>query len=236
MPLDWVFSGRLYNLLGNPVMTGFTIIVLIIAFFAGPLFCGWLCPVGSISEAISRILPIPNKFKLRIRDTNVTKSLRYGFLAGFVFVSVLVGIGYAGVSSICCRYCPSSVLQNLVDGLLIHPSALDYWHTGSILTLLFWLLIGGIFTFRGRGWCIFFCPLGAVSGLIHTIGARLGLYRTIKNEKNCKDCGSCLDVCPMWAIGHGGSIERTLCINCKECINKCPTHAFTMVWGKVREI
>jgi polyferredoxin len=42
MPLDWVFSGRIYNLLGSPVMTGFTIIVLLIALFAGPLFCGWL--------------------------------------------------------------------------------------------------------------------------------------------------------------------------------------------------
>jgi len=235
MPLDWVFSGRIYNLLGSPIMTGFTIIVLLIALFAGPLFCGWLCPVGSVSEAISRVLPIPKKFKLHIRDTNVTRSLRYGFLTGFILVSILVGIGYAGVSGICCRYCPSSVLQNLVNGLLTQPSALDYWHTGAILVLLFWLLIGGIFTFGGRGWCILFCPLGAVSGLIHTIGARLGFYRTIKNEKYCKECGSCLDVCPMWAIGVGGSIERTLCINCKECVKKCPAHALNVVWGKVKE-
>ncbi|MBC7113494.1 MAG: 4Fe-4S binding protein [Candidatus Methanomethyliales bacterium] len=236
MPLDWVFSGRLFNLLGNPVMTGFTIIVLVTALLAGPLFCGWLCPVGSLSEAVSRALPIPKKFRLHIKDTNITRSLRYGFLTGFVLVSVLVGLGYAGVSSICCRYCPSSVLQNVVDGLLISPSALDYWHSGSILALFFWLLIGGLFTHGGRGWCILFCPLGAVSGLVHKIGARLGFYRTVKNENNCTKCRSCSDVCPMWAISPGGSIERTLCINCRECINKCPAHAFTMVWGRKKAI
>lgn len=235
MPLDWIFSGRVYNLFGSPIMTGFTIIVLIIALFAGPLFCGWLCPIGSASEVVSRVVPLPKKFRLHIKDTKIARSLRYGFLTGFVIISVLVGLGYASVGSICCRYCPASVMQNLVDGLFGNPSALEYWHSGAILVLVFWLLVGGIFTFGGRGWCILFCPLGAVSGLVHTIGARLGFYRTVKNDKKCRDCGSCSEACPMWAISTSNSIERTLCINCKECVNRCPSHAFTMVWGRGKE-
>ncbi|MCX8181552.1 MAG: 4Fe-4S binding protein [Candidatus Methanomethyliaceae archaeon] len=232
MPLDWVFSGRVYNLLGSPIMTSFTIIVLITTLLVGPMFCGWLCPVGAVSEALSRLAPIPKKFRLHIQDPNITRNLRFGFLTGFILVSILVGLGYAYVGSICCRYCTSSVLQNIVNGLFGNSLAFEYWHTGSILTLIFWLLVGGIFTFGGRGWCILFCPLGAVSGLIHAIGAKIGFYRTVKNEEDCKNCGSCSDICPMWAIGSDNSIERTLCINCKECINRCPSRAFSMIWGR----
>lgn len=231
MPLDWVFSGRIYNLMSYPIMFGFTVIVLIAALIVGPVFCGWLCPVGAVGEALSRTVPLSKKFRLHIKDTNITRNLRYGFLMGFILVSILVGFGYANVSSICCRYCSSSVMQNLVYGLFGNPSALEYWHSGSILVLIFWLLVGGIFTFGGRGWCILFCPLGAISGMAHAIGAKLRLYRIVKNEKNCRKCGSCSDVCPMWAIGSDYSIERTLCINCKECVNRCPAHAFIMAWG-----
>jgi formate hydrogenlyase subunit 6/NADH:ubiquinone oxidoreductase subunit I len=39
----------------------------------------------------------------------------------------------------------------------------------------------------------------------------------------------------MWAKGVGGSIERTLCINCKECVKKCTAHALNVVWGKVKK-
>ncbi|MEM3364853.1 MAG: 4Fe-4S binding protein [Candidatus Methanomethyliaceae archaeon] len=233
MPLDWVFSGRLYNLLGQPVMTGFTVTVLITALLAGPVFCGWLCPVGAVSEALSRAVPLPKKFRFHVKDPSIARSLRFGFLTGFILVSILVGLGYTYVGSICCRYCPASVLQNLADGLFGNALAIEYWHTGSILVLIFWLLVGGIFTFGGRGWCILFCPLGAVSGLIHAIGAKLGFYRTVKNKGACKNCGSCSDVCPMWAIGS--DIERTLCINCKECVNRCPSRAFGMVWGRLKE-
>ncbi len=149
---------------------------------------------------------------------------------------MLVGLGYTYVGSICCRYCASSVLQNLIDGLFGNISALDYWYTGSIMVLIFWLLVGDIFTFGGRGWCVPFCPLGTVSGFIHAVGAKIGFYRTVKNEKDCKNFGSCSEVCPMWAIGSDNSIERTLCINCKECVNRCPSHAFGMRWGRLKEI
>ena len=234
MPIDWIFGGKFYMIFGS-VMAGFVILVLILSLFVGPLFCGWLCPVGAVSEGISRLIPIPNRFRIFVKDTKVTMGLRYGFLAGFVAISMLVGykiIASTDISTICCRYCTSSVLQNIAIGVFGNITAVEYWHTGAILSLTAWLIIGGIFMVGGRGWCLFFCPLGALSGLIHKAGAKLGFYRMRFDSTKCKDCKTCKTVCPTWAINDNHSIETSLCINCKECSNLCPSGAFVFNRGK----
>jgi len=236
MPIDWIF-GAPYRLAGS-VMAAFVIVVLVTSIFFGPIFCGWLCPVGAVSEGISRALPIPDRFRLQIRDTKVTVGLRYGFLLGFIAVAVLVGYSIASsqFSSICCRYCASSVLQNLTDALFGNPSAIEYWHSGSILSLVGWLVVGGLFMAGGRGWCLFFCPLGALSSLAHRVGARLGFYRVDFDPKRCLDCKKCSEsgpqgICPVWAIKEDRTVERTLCINCKECVNLCQSGAYSFRRG-----
>lgn len=233
MPLDWLFSGRFYMLIGS-VMAAFVIGVIILSFFLGPVFCGWLCPVGAVSEGLSRAIPLPSKFRLMIKDTSVTRGLRYGFLAGFIAISLIAGFDLAGdqISTICCRYCSSSVLQNLVNGLFGNATSLEYWSTGSIISIFAWLIIGGIFMSGGRGWCLFFCPLGAVSNLAHMAGRKFGMVRTEYDKTKCNSCNSCKDRCPMWAIKDDKTIETTLCINCKECVNMCPKGAYSMRWGK----
>jgi len=234
MPIDWIFGGRYSSLLGSSVATMFIVVILASAFLFGPIFCGWLCPVGSISESASRAIPLPNKFRLRIKDTGITSGLRYGFFVGFIAIAVLVGYKLAAsedLSSICCRYCTSSVLQNLSSGLFGNFLAIEYWHTGSIIVLISWLLIGGVFMQGGRGWCLFFCPLGALSNVLHKAGARLGFYRIEHSKSKCASCNLCSKVCPTWAIRGDKTIERTLCISCKECVNLCPNGCYSIRRG-----
>ncbi|HUU75982.1 MAG TPA: 4Fe-4S binding protein [Methanoregulaceae archaeon] len=225
MPIDWLFGGRWYALLGS-VAAVFILAVVILAFFMGPVFCGWLCPVGSVSEGVSRATPLPDRFRLRIRDPQITKGLRYGFFVGFIAVSMIVGYKIASMSSVCCRYCTSSILQNMANGLTGQMSAITYWHTGSLITLFSWLVIGGIFMSGGRGWCLFFCPLGVLSNLSHTVGKKLGMYRISYNADKCQDCTKCQVSCPTWAIDTDKSVDSHLCITCKECTNACPHEAY----------
>jgi len=82
----------------------------------------------------------------------------------------------------------------------------------------------------GRGWCLFFCPLGAFSGLAHKLGARLGFYRIEHKPESCNGCNKCQGVCPMWAIKEDHNIERTLCVNCKECVHACD--AYKLIRGR----
>jgi|GEM_PF-1030723 len=169
MSVDMFIGGRFSALIGSVAAT-FILGVIIITLFFGSVFCGWLCPVGSVSETTSRVVPLRERFRLRIKDPAVTKALRYGFFAGFAAVAILVGYKLASISGICCRHCTSSILQNMADSLTGQTVALAYWHTGSIITLFSWLLIGGVFVSGGRGWCLFFCPLSVLSNFSHTLG------------------------------------------------------------------
>ena len=155
MPVDWLFGNRIFSLIGS-VAAYFIVGVLILALVASPLFCGWLCPVGAVSEGVSRAVPLPAKYRFNIKDPKVTRGLRFGFFAGFILVAAVAGykIVEGAVSSICCRYCSSAVLQNIAYGATGNFGALEYWQSGSILSAGFWLLIGGVLFTGGRGWCL----------------------------------------------------------------------------------
>ena len=256
MPIVWVFSGQIVRLGGWSFAVLFTLVVVGSAFFLGPLFCGWLCPVGASSECVSRCFP--RKWQINLSRIINPASLRYGFLAAFALLSLaaaLPAIAWkpggeqagggsppaaarpprslaesVGAAGVCCRYCPSSVFQRLVSGVS-DPSELRYWHSGAILALVGWLVLGGIFWKGGRGWCLYACPLGAVANLFHWVGAKLGLSRKVVHDASkCNGCRECEKVCPAWAIwGDGKAVEvsRHTCNVCLECTKVCPSKALT---------
>jgi ferredoxin-type protein NapH len=232
MPFDWFFSGRIYMLFGS-VAAMFVLGVVVLAFFAGPVFCGWLCPVGAISEGVSRAAPIPNRFRVKLKSTSTTSGLRYGFLVGFITVGILAAYRLSPlISNVCCRYCTSSILQNISSGAFGNPEALAYWHSGGIIVLIAWLLVGGIALYGGRGWCLFFCPLGAVSNISHKLGARFGMFKIKFNKDKCHNCQQCKVSCPMWAIQENKKVDRSLCISCGECTHSCESGAYSYGRGK----
>lgn len=233
MPFGWIASGQFANFDSRIFLLFFLGGVLITAFFFGPLFCGWLCPVGSSTELLSKTMPC--KFKIDLTRKISPTALRYGFLGSFVLVSALAAFAPSlGLASICCRYCASAQLQNLINGIFT-PGALSYWHSGAIMVIGCWLLIGGIFWQGGRGWCLYGCPLGAVSNGLHAIGSKLGFtYKVQHDFTNCAQCGKCERVCPSWAITRqeaGVSINRNTCIACLECVKACDKDCYSYKRG-----
>jgi len=234
MPFDWIAGGKFASFDGRIFLMFFLGSVLLTAFFFGPLFCGWLCPVGSSTEVISK--PVPGKIQIDLHRKFNPAVLRYGFLGSFVLVSILVAFSSLGLASICCRYCASSQLQNLVNGIF-WPSTLSYWHSGGIMVIGAWLVLGGVFWYGGRGWCLYGCPLGAVSNLLHAIGSKLGFTYKVKHDAaHCTKCGKCEKVCPSWAINRQAedvSINRSMCTACLECVKVCDQRCYSYKRGKI---
>ena len=109
MPFEWLSQPWMYpTMIREPLYLIGLLLLPAIAFFFGPLFCGWLCPAGAVTELLGRL--VPNRFKLRLGGKLNPMPIRYGVLVG-MFVSPYLG-GY-----VCCTFCNFAMMQSLVNAV-----------------------------------------------------------------------------------------------------------------------
>jgi ferredoxin-type protein NapH len=230
MPLDWAVWEHerfISRIVGNPL---YALVFVLIAFsvFAGPLFCGWLCP-GMLTEHLSRL--IPDKLKIDLKGAVDPAPVRYGFLVGF-FVMAAPFVN----KSVCCSYCNWTWIEDSWSALFgktdgVTGGALFAFSSSSIITFLLTFGLLGIFMKGGRGWCNFMCPAGALQNLAHWLGSKLRFtYKLRLKKERCTDCFECVSACPTWALAPSQdsvAINRHVCNGCKDCLAVCPTGALT---------
>lgn len=67
-------------------------------------------------------------------------------------------------------------------------------------------------------------------------------FEILHNELHCKQCGRCVEVCPLQAITlseeEGWKIDRELCTDCGDCVDACLNQALELVgkWMTVEEL
>ncbi len=226
IPIEHILSGRFFAM-GTVAVIG-TIILLSIAFFVGPLFCGKLCPAGAVPEYLSKI--VPARFKINWNDYVPVVPLRYGFLVGFLIAPLLGGY-------LACSYCNYYVFDLLVN--FVFWGYAVAFSSSLLLTLILWLFLFGIFTQGGRGFCNFFCPVGALQNFVYYLGSKLSFTWRLKVHKDkCVQCGLCVKKCPMTCM----NLEKTAvqsnihhCILCLQCVANCPYQAITYDQGRKDE-
>ncbi|EKQ57531.1 MULTISPECIES: 4Fe-4S binding protein [unclassified Clostridium] len=223
MGIQGLLSGKGINLLTT---TGVIILFLIIsAFLIGPFFCGRLCVAGAVSEYLSRITP--KRIQINWQKNINPTPIRYGVLVGFV-LSPILG------ASVLCAYCNYSLMEKLVLGINLWD--LTVLSSTSIITGFIWLIVLGAFAKGGRGYCSYFCPIGAVQSILHFFGGKLQFtYKLKYSKENCVSCNLCIKDCPMGALQRE---EDTLiynihnCITCHQCEHTCPKGAITFGKGE----
>ena len=219
IPLEHIWRGRILAQLNLETITMF--LLLGSAFFIGPFFCGKLCIAGAIGEYLSRLLP--DKWKIDWGRYVDPAPIRYGILAGFL-LSPFWG-GY-----LACAYCNYRLVEAGFSYFIFDERTV--LSSSVLVTGLLWLLVFGLFTKGGRGFCNFICPVGAVQNLLHWLGTKFSFaYRIQIKESQCIKCGKCIKRCPMGAIQlhDDATLSHAIhhCITCKQCVEICPFQAIT---------
>ncbi len=230
MPITWLVQPwLLLYLLRNPLYFLAILVLPAIAFFFGPLFCGWLCPAGGFTEYLSRL--IPSKLKFDLLGLIDFSSARYGFLAGLLIAPFVT-------ANFCCSLCNFTWMQNIVSASFGDFSGFAYLSTTSIISLVVWLLLLGMFTKGGRGWCNFLCPAGAIQSLFNKWGTKFSwTFKVRHNRAACKGCADCEDVCPTRCIENSDgsiSINQNICNSCLDCVVNCPNGALSYRKGRLK--
>lgn len=217
VPISHLLDGKIVRLNLSVISL---LILIAAAFFLGPLFCGRLCPAGAFSEYLS--MPVPEKYKIRWTDHVPVLPIRHGFFLGFILSSFWGG-------HLACTYCNFYSFDLLIN--YISFGRITALSSSMLLTLILWMVIFGIFTKGGRGYCSFFCPVGTLQSLTHALGGKILPFQgTLRiNKTSCNGCGACVSQCPMNAIyiNEEGCAQKNmyLCILCMNCANKCPCGA-----------
>jgi len=235
--LSTLLSGR--SIPGN---VGLCLVVVGATILLGRVFCGWVCPLGTLHHLFGAMKSW--KGVQRVRGWFRVKYL----LLAFLLAGSLVGIQLTGIfdpMSLLTRHVTVGVnpaVNYAVNGIVDSAYAADsgwlaamadpirtflkktilafrqpYFAQGGLMSLL--LLAALLLNLAERRfWCRYLCPLGALLGL-------LGRWAPFKRKlsESCNSCGLCDRKC------HGGiksdAWAASECLYCMACTEECPKHA-----------
>jgi polyferredoxin len=227
------------------------VVVIAVTVITGPLFCGWICPTGTLQDIAGFV-----RKRLRRRSVRVTgRTLALvalalaGFLGLVIWLSLekqmfiedsslhwaaslllLVVLVIAGViEDVPTRRLRllsiTAILVTAVSNLVItSPVHFAFTSRSDPASALATLVIMAAALFVGRSFCRYLCPWGYLMGLL----SGLSRLRIAHDATRCSDCHRCEQVCDIGAI-DAGAIRREHCQMCYACVDHCPKGAMTVV-------
>ncbi len=180
-----------------------------LSLFLRKAFCGWLCPVGSLSEYLWKFgrKTFRRNFAPPRRLDVALRGLKYVLLGLFLYaVGSMSADAIAGFLESPYGYVADVKMLNFFR----HMSTAAAWVVGG-------LLVASIFV--RNFWCRYLCPYGALMGL----AALLSPLRIRRVPEACIDCAKCAKACPsLLPVDHLLQIRSAECLGCMECVAVCP--------------
>jgi len=190
--------------------------------FFGRFFCGWICPMGICQHAVF-VLCRPEERKERY----VRNSYHPRQKAKCVILILSVAGAFFGV--VLAGYVDPLALTTRFTVTVAAPLANLFAHRGATQTLAFEntaltaaIFLGAVLIALRlpRFWCRTVCPLGALLSLF----SLRPLFRMVRDEARCTDCGRCREVC-QGACNIDKDFIPSECVLCMNCLDACPVGA-----------
>lgn len=220
---------------------------------AGPVFCGWICPTGTIQELCGGLRRALLRGRTRRRATR-TELVLLGVALALFFAAVVwlslrqklfiedSSLHWGGSLLVLCYLVLIGVIDDLPTRRLrvlslvaIFTTALSHLSITSPVHFAFTarddpasatttVVIAVASLFVLRAWCRYLCPWGVLMGFLHRF-SRLKLRRV---AEHCTSCGACEASCDVAAVVRG-QVRHEHCQLCYACVDGCPSGAIEVV-------
>lgn len=174
-------------------------------------FCGWICPVGTVSQYLwmAGEKALGKNFRAgRYTDIGL-RSLKYVLMAFFV---VLIGAAMA----------PNMMLLFFITDYykVVDVRMMKFFTEMTTVTMWTLIALGALSLLYKNFWCRFLCPYGALLGLL----SKLSPVKVRRTDASCTHCGSCSRECPMLIdVEKQDAVTSAECFGCMTCVSHCPS-------------
>ncbi|HJV68414.1 4Fe-4S binding protein [Ideonella sp.] len=197
-----LFSWQWALFLSDPFIFLFWIFIIATTFVWGRgLFCGWLCPFGSLQEIIHKLAGVVGlkrwQFQLPRRWHDRLKWVKYAAFFGLLAVSAFSMATAEMLAEI----------EPFKTTFLVGPLNRAWPYT------LFLAAILGIAVFIERPFCKYLCPLGGALAMPSTFR-----WFGLRRKPDCNRCKACAVGCGSQAIDADGRIDHRECLHCLDCM------------------
>jgi len=230
-----------------------TVVILSVALHSGAIFCGWICPTGTMQEVVGKGRRLFQKKK-----THVVLGSRISLLTILAGMGIFVWFVYRIFGNR--RPLPEDSAVLWVTSLVVISSfamlfsrrerALRNFRVLSLAFILFSIFLGiSVYSpvhfiysdvrdwaselstiaivssaiWVSRAWCRYLCPFGYVCSQLN----RVALRRVVVSP-GCSECDRCGQVCEVGAIERG-KLNSSACIMCLACVDACPSRCIRYV-------
>ncbi|MBI5463753.1 MAG: 4Fe-4S binding protein [Ignavibacteriales bacterium] len=183
--------------------------IVVSGLFLKKAFCGWLCPIGTLSESLWMLGQ-----KLLGKNWNINRwfdyplrSLKYLLLLFFVYS--INSMSLPDVKAFI--YSPYNKMADVKMYLFF--ANISSFALGTIMVLLL------LSVFVKNFWCRYLCPYGALLGAL----SWLSPLKVTRTKSTCIDCELCTEACPANIKVHAlGQVWSDECTGCLKCVTICP--------------
>lgn len=188
--------------LSDPFIFIFWLFIILTVFVWGRgLFCGWMCPFGSLTELLYKIAEKVGLKRFQFTLSNVAHErlrwLKYGIFLLLLIVSFF-SMGLA---------------EKLAEVEPFKTTFLVGLFNRSWPYALFTATLLGLSIFTERPFCKYLCPLGAALAMPTTFR-----WFGLKRKQECVSCTACAKGCGSQAIDSKGVIDHRECLLCLDCM------------------
>jgi polyferredoxin len=241
------------SLAGRALLAGLFLagITLCLTLLFGRVWCGWICPLGTILEWIG---PRRSLRPQRQGPPEHWRTIKNLLLLVLVFAALLGNLtlivldpitilnrtlatavwpglrsAVTQLEAFLYQFPPLWAVLDAVHAVLVQP-LFQQVQPAFALSIPIALLFVGLVALNWwaeRFWCRYLCPLGGLLGLL----SRLALVRREVNDQ-CAQCARCTHHCPTATINPSDNFrsDPAECIVCFDCLVDCPRAGIGFRW------